>query len=176
MNLKNLLATFLRPIESPTLRFEEPEWPDDLVSEIAILYRLSPDDLRRELYITGATVPRKIQFSPVAQRYTLLARALRRLLANRSDDQDEPDVLVPVRGPVTLTLPPESKLAGLDRALAELEAYSPRRARIAELHFYIGLTIEEVAALMETPVREIRREWHLSSNFVWQAMRQDNGL
>jgi hypothetical protein len=44
------------------------------------------------------------------------------------------------------------------------------------LHFYIGLTIEEVAALMETPVREIRREWHLSSNFVWQAMRQDNGL
>ncbi len=176
MILKKLLAAFLRPTESPTLRFDDPLWSDELVSELARLYRLPPDDLRLELYITDATVSRKIQFSPGAQRYTLLARALRRLLANRSEDQAEPDVLVPVRGPVTLTLPPESNFAGLDRALAKLEAYAPRRARIAELHCYIGLTLEEIAALIETPVREIQRDWHLSMTFLGQALQQDHGL
>ena len=48
----------------------------------------------------------------------------------------------------------------LDRALEGLGAVDPRQARIVELRYFGGLTIEETARVLEVSTRTVKREWH----------------
>jgi RNA polymerase sigma factor (TIGR02999 family) len=58
----------------------------------------------------------------------------------------------------------------LDRALTELEARSPRQHQIAMLRVLGGLTVEEIAAELETSERTVAREWRVASLWLRQAM------
>jgi RNA polymerase sigma factor (TIGR02999 family) len=53
---------------------------------------------------------------------------------------------------------PEMVLA-LDEALARLAQYDERQARIVELRYFAGLSIEETAGLLEVSPRTVKREW-----------------
>lgn len=50
-------------------------------------------------------------------------------------------------------------LVALDDALERLSTLDPRQARIVELRFFGGLTVEEVAHLLEVSTRTIEKEW-----------------
>lgn len=50
-------------------------------------------------------------------------------------------------------------LIALDEALASLEKVDPRQAKIVELRFFAGLSIEEVAYLLKISESTVRREW-----------------
>jgi RNA polymerase sigma factor (TIGR02999 family) len=47
----------------------------------------------------------------------------------------------------------------LDRALAALEAFSAEHARVVELRFTLGLTVEETARATGLPERTVKRRW-----------------
>lgn len=53
-------------------------------------------------------------------------------------------------------------LVALDDALKSLAAFDPQQARIVELRYFGGLTIEEVAALLNLSPATIKREWHMA--------------
>jgi RNA polymerase sigma factor (TIGR02999 family) len=71
--------------------------------------------------------------------------------------------------PLTLTLEfydsRKIDVAALDRALQSLEALDQRQARIVELRFFAGLTVEETAELLEISPATVKREWTLAK--VW---------
>jgi RNA polymerase sigma factor (TIGR02999 family) len=50
-------------------------------------------------------------------------------------------------------------LQDLDEALRLLERISPRRARVVELRFFGGQSIEQTAELLEVSISTIKREW-----------------
>jgi RNA polymerase sigma factor (sigma-70 family) len=50
-------------------------------------------------------------------------------------------------------------VAAVDEALTELEKLDPRQAQIVELRFFGGLTIEEIARVMDISPATIKREW-----------------
>ena len=50
-------------------------------------------------------------------------------------------------------------LVALDDALERLSRLDARQARIVELRFFGGLTVEEVAHLLEVSTRTIEKEW-----------------
>ena len=50
-------------------------------------------------------------------------------------------------------------LLGIDEALTALGQMDPRAARVVELRFYAGLTVEEVAEVMQLSSATIKREW-----------------
>ncbi len=56
-------------------------------------------------------------------------------------------------------------LLGIDEALEALAAMDPRQARVVELRFYAGLTVEEVAEVLEISPATVKREW--SSARAW---------
>lgn len=58
-------------------------------------------------------------------------------------------------------LAPESDdfILAVDEALVEFAKVAPRQARIVELRYFGGLTEEEVAEVMKTSSRTIRRDW-----------------
>lgn len=50
-------------------------------------------------------------------------------------------------------------LLDLDSALAALAERSPRKAQVVELHFFAGLTLEQVADALETSPPTVDRDW-----------------
>ena len=50
-------------------------------------------------------------------------------------------------------------LVALDTALTELEAHSPEKSRVVELHHFLGLTFDEVAEVMSLSTRTVKRHW-----------------
>jgi RNA polymerase sigma factor (TIGR02999 family) len=63
-----------------------------------------------------------------------------------------------------------SDLLALDTALRQLEAVDARQARIVELRFFAGLTIEEIAALLRISHATIKRDWIMARAWLTQAM------
>jgi RNA polymerase sigma factor (TIGR02999 family) len=65
------------------------------------------------------------------------------------------------------------ELVLLDRALTELEALSERPARVVELRFFGGLSVEETAAVMDLSERTVKREWQKARAYLFDALRRD---
>ena len=53
-------------------------------------------------------------------------------------------------------------VTALDHALRALEALDERQARIVELRFFGGLTVEETAELLEISPATVKRDWTLA--------------
>jgi RNA polymerase sigma factor (TIGR02999 family) len=58
--------------------------------------------------------------------------------------------------------PQEPELIALADALADLERFDPQKARVVELRFFMGLSMEEISAAMRLSVRTINREWTIA--------------
>ncbi len=56
-------------------------------------------------------------------------------------------------------------VTALDQALQALEALDERQARIVELRFFGGLTVEETAELLEISAATVKRDWTLAK--IW---------
>jgi RNA polymerase sigma-70 factor (ECF subfamily) len=59
----------------------------------------------------------------------------------------------------------------LDEALNELEKVSPRRAKVVELRYFAGLSVEEIASMLEIGPRSVEREWALARVWLFERMR-----
>ena len=53
-------------------------------------------------------------------------------------------------------------LLALDEALDRLAAWDARQARIVELRFFIGLSVEEVAELLNISEKTVKRDWAMA--------------
>jgi len=51
------------------------------------------------------------------------------------------------------------ELVALDAALARLKQLSPRLCRVVELRFFLGLSVEETAEVLEVNARTVKRDW-----------------
>ena len=56
-------------------------------------------------------------------------------------------------------------VTSLDQALQALEALDERQARIVELRFFAGLTVEETAEVLEISPATVKRDWTLAK--IW---------
>jgi DNA-directed RNA polymerase specialized sigma24 family protein len=63
-------------------------------------------------------------------------------------------------------------LIRLDRALDDLIAASPRQARIVELRFFIGLTVEEAAQALSLSPATVKREWDAAKVWLYRRMER----
>ena len=58
----------------------------------------------------------------------------------------------------------------LDRALTRLEALDPDQARIVELRFFGGLTVEETASVVGVSPATVKREWALAKGWLYREL------
>ena len=78
------------------------------------------------------------------------------LLVTLSDDIGFPAVRAP-------------DLLDLDTALNELEALDARQARIVELRFFTGLSVEETAVALDISCPTVKRDWAVAK--AWMRRR-----
>jgi RNA polymerase sigma factor (TIGR02999 family) len=58
----------------------------------------------------------------------------------------------------------------LDTALSKLETIDPEQARIVELRFFGGLTVEETGEVMDRSPATIKREWTLAKGWLYREL------
>jgi ECF sigma factor len=61
----------------------------------------------------------------------------------------------------------------VDESLTKLFALDPEQARITELRFFGGLTVEETAEVIGTSVSTVKREWTMAK--AWLTARYPYG-
>jgi RNA polymerase sigma factor (TIGR02999 family) len=66
-------------------------------------------------------------------------------------------------------------LPSLDDALEMLESLAPRQARIVELRFFGGLSLEETAEVLDVSVATVRRDWSLARAWLYRELRREKG-
>lgn len=62
------------------------------------------------------------------------------------------------------------ELIGLDAALDRLDRVEPRLARIVELRFFVGLSVEEVADVLSIVPRSVVRDWARARAFLGREL------
>jgi len=63
-------------------------------------------------------------------------------------------------------------LLALDEALTELAQIDPRGARIIELRFFSGLTLDETAEVLGISSGTVKRDWSTARSWLYREMRQ----
>lgn len=64
-------------------------------------------------------------------------------------------------------------LLALDRALVELEQLDPHQARVVELRFFGGLTVEETASVLRISPATVKREWAVAKGWLHRALNPE---
>ncbi len=66
--------------------------------------------------------------------------------------------------------PPSVDLVDLDDALGKLEALDADQARIVELRFFGGLTVEETAEVVGSSPATVKRDWHSAKAWLFSEL------
>ncbi len=114
------------------------------------------------------------------QFFAIAAQAMRRILvdyarrrhAAKRGEGEVPLELDEVARVLVVSLPDERLLA-LDEALKALAALDARQARIIELRFFGGLSVEETASVLAISPTTVKREWATGRAWLFRAMNED---
>lgn len=109
---------------------------------------------------------REVQWQDRAHFFAISATTMRRILvdfARARDSRKRQAILLSVAGDAGLdevsTAQPGADLVALDDALQSLAAFDDRGARVVELRFFGGLSVEESAEVLGVSPRTVKRDW-----------------
>jgi RNA polymerase sigma factor (TIGR02999 family) len=99
-------------------------------------------------------------------RRILVDHARRRKMVKRSGGWAR----VTVDDAVAQSDPPDVDLLDLDVALSELASFDARKSRVAELRFFGGLSLDEIAHALGASRATIEREWQAARAWLYRRM------
>ena len=98
----------------------------------------------------------------------VLVDIARRRLAECRGGSDA--VRVPLDGIDVATDTPDADLVALDEALERLALEDPRKARVVELRFFGGLSMEEAAQALGVSLRTAHSDWAFARAWLYRAL------
>ena len=63
----------------------------------------------------------------------------------------------------------------LDEALDRLAESNPRQARVVEMRYFGGLSVEEIAGVLGIAPRSVKRDWALAKIWLFKDLRAEAG-
>jgi RNA polymerase sigma factor (TIGR02999 family) len=137
-------------------------------------HTLQPTALVNELYLKLVD-QRRVQWNDRTHFFAVAALVMRRILgdhARRRKSEKRGGGLTPVTIGAALDVAAEENLdvVALEAALENLSRIYPQQARVVELRFYGGLTIEETAAALSVSPATISREWTMARAWLRRAL------
>lgn len=100
-----------------------------------------------------------------AMRRVLVDQARRRLAGKRGGGAFHEDL----EQAVTLAVEPELDVLDVHDALVDLAAFDADLARLVELRYFAGLTLEETAEVMQVSPQTVSRDWTVAR--AWLSRR-----
>jgi RNA polymerase sigma factor (TIGR02999 family) len=141
-------------------------------------HSLDPTDLVHALYLRlidqrrATWINRTHFYGVVAQmmRRILVDHARAHLAAKRGASTISVSLASLVNDPVAEDTPVSDVLA-VDRALERLAARDAEHAKIVELRFFAGLSIEETAHVLDRSPATVKRGWRVAKAWLFRELR-----
>lgn len=148
---------------------------DDLLRRERADHTLQPTALVHEAYIRLTGV-RGMRLESRRHFYGAAAMAMRRILVEHARQKKAVK-----RGGADLTRAPIEEALNaavdlrldferLDEALEELTSLAPEKARVVELRYFAGLSIQETAALLDIAPATVKRHWTFARAWLHRAL------
>jgi len=137
-------------------------------------HTLQPTALANEAYLRLID-QRAVQWNSRSHFYGIAAQLMRRILvdharAHRAEKRGGQAERVPLDEAVAWTGPHDVNLIALDDALQGLAAHDPRKARVVELRFFGGLSVDESAEVLGVAAITVMRDWNLAKAYLFREM------
>jgi RNA polymerase sigma-70 factor, ECF subfamily len=135
---------------------------------------LSATALVHEAYLRFRT-SKRIEIVDRAHFLALAARVMRRILVDRARGrlaEKRAGQQIPT-DPAELLIRSDheaDEIIAVDRALDLLAEEAPRQCRLVELRYFIGMSIEETAAVLGISTRTARRDWQVARTRLMGAI------
>lgn len=133
-------------------------------------HTLQATDLVHEVYLRLIDV-KNVQWQGRAHFFAICAQIMRRILvdaarkrraARHGGGLGHIDL-----GEISdLTVQSDKQLIGLNDALEEMKDSDPRKAKVVELRYFGGMTVEETAAVLKVSVETVTRDWRLARGWL----------
>jgi RNA polymerase sigma factor (TIGR02999 family) len=135
---------------------------------------LQPTALVHETYLELAG-QRRADWQNRAQFFAIASEIMRRILIDRArarqaDRRGGRWVRVPLDDEAAWHLPPAVDVLDLDAALRELERLHARKARVAELRFFAGLSLQDTATLLNVSIATVERDWQSARAWLFARL------
>jgi RNA polymerase sigma factor (TIGR02999 family) len=129
-------------------------------------HTLQPTALVHEAYLRLADQPEAI-WQDRARILALAARTMRNILvdharARGAGKRGAGAIQVTLDEGLAASRGLEVDILALDEALERLSEFDERQARVLELHFFAGLSFEEIAEELGMSARTIKRDWSMA--------------
>jgi len=117
----------------------------------------------------------RVRWQDEAHFFAVAAQAIRRILVdhargrNRIKRGGKKAKLMLEEG-VLATYEKVVDLVALDEAVTNLAADHPEHARIVEIRFFAGLSLEQTARLLNRSTRTVERRWRFARAFLFDAL------
>ena len=139
-------------------------------------HTLQPTALVNEAYLRLVKQENQVYLNRT-QFISLAANMMRRILVNHSKHRNRQKregefVRITLDHAVDAFQDETLSLLELDEALEKLAETDKRTARVFELRFFGGLTIEEAAEVLEISTATTKREWRIAALFLQREMYQ----
>ena len=137
-------------------------------------HTLRPTALVHEAYLR-LVGQRRTVWKNRTQFYAIAARTMRRVLVDHARQRQAAKRAgswrrVTLDDNVAADGPRELDLVALDAALEELEALDPDKARMVELRFFAGLSLEATAEAIGVSASTVTREWRLIRAWLYRRL------
>jgi len=122
----------------------------------------------------------RVNWQNRAHFYGVAAQLMRRILVDQARHEKRQkrggsaialsltDAAADVAAPASDVHPVDA--LALDRALTKLEAMDPTQARVVELRFFGGLSIEETASVLDVSAGTVKREWAVARAWLYREL------
>jgi RNA polymerase sigma factor (TIGR02999 family) len=137
-------------------------------------HTLQPTALVHELYLK-LVKQRRVDWSDRGHFFAVAAQMMRRILVDharrrKSDKRGGEMVSLALDDALDVAAAESIDVVALDVALEHLTAIFPQQARIVELRFYGGLTIDETAEVLGVSAATISREWTMARAWLRRSL------
>lgn len=129
-------------------------------------HTLQPTALVNELFLR-LKLDQSVDWQDRAHLFAVVARTMRRILvdharAHNAQRRPSPARRVEIEDTLAYSEDHPVELLVINDALERLAEYDPRQAKVVELRFFAGLTVEETAAALNVTGRTVRRDWQMA--------------
>jgi RNA polymerase sigma factor (TIGR02999 family) len=119
------------------------------------------------------------QWQNRAHFFAVAAQLMRRIMVDHARQRH---ALKRGRGAIRVTLDEcaavtttrAAELLALDEALEKLAAFDPRKAKVVEMRYFGGLTMEEIGDVLKVHVNTVTRDWTAARAWLFAALSEED--
>ena len=140
-------------------------------------HTLQPTALVNEAFLRLVGNDNEISWQNRAHFFGIAARSMRQILVNHAvahkrEKRSGNYTVIALDEAINFLSTQNVEILELHEALEKFAKNNPRQAEIVELKFFGGLTIEEIAEVLNISPATVKRDWELSRGWLYRELKK----